>query len=154
MGTILIKGTRSSSHTLPQSCCPHAAPDTAPSPGPTLFPRSGPARHWTPGACHEDGHRMGEPAADPEGSRLHPPLLLVYQRAAGLMAAGICLPAGTMAGSAQVGEASQRNRRPGCSFCGRACLSASHSLFQHPAQPPSGLLGPAVPDQAWAASSQ
>lgn len=105
---MLIKGTRGSSHTLPQSCCPHAVPDTAPSPGPALLPWRSSARHWTPGACHEDGHRVGGPAADPEGSRLHPPLLLVYQGAAGLMAAGSCLlPAGTMASIAQVGRVGQ-----------------------------------------------
>lgn len=131
---MLIKGTGGNSRTLPHSCCPHAAPDTAPSPGPTLLLWRGPARHWAPGACHEDGHRVGGPAADPEGSRLHSPLLLVYQGAAGLMAAGNCLlPTSPMAGNTQVGRVGQT--RYGCSFCGRACLSVSHSLLQSPAQP-------------------
>ena len=46
------------------------------------------------------------------------------------MVAETCLHSmGTMAGIVQVGRVGQTDRRHGCNFCGRACLSASHSSF-------------------------
>lgn len=83
VGMPWIKGTRGGSR-MPQSCWPHAAPDTAPGPRPPFLLQTSPGRHWSPGACHEAGHGVGGPAADPEGTCLYHPLLLVYQRAAGL----------------------------------------------------------------------
>lgn len=111
VGTVLIKGTRGSSHTLPRICSPHAGPDTSPSPGPALLPQRGPARRWAPHACCKDGQQVGRLAAHPEGSCLYPPLLLVYQGAVGLMAAGHCLPTSTIVGVTLVSSEQGRANR-------------------------------------------